>query len=1078
MATFTITTPQNITELTSKAGGDIYNINGGILTIDCDSRYGLNQSNSSSLGATTLSSTLGGSLNIDGRYVRLIPYNTGSGTLPALGSIVSKGSANGVILGVWSSLTSTPTVSGTIPASGWIKIRAWNSVAFTSGALTLSGITATCTGADIAGWIDVVGDESATLIIPRLGGWNITGNWYDLGTTTGSNSGSYQFPNSGLTTYLPGVWVETAPSSGVYEFYPNTGTVTALAANFSTDWRSKVCFVTSAGLIRFQNDGTNSTGGYLPVSGCKIRIPNVVLHNCTTALRTANALPNATLATRFEIDSTGGGAINLDKCSCGWYLNATQPYSFNLSNIRVFSTIYIDECATAMTWNQVGVGQEAATINTSANFNLDFAGGTISNLVLSRTSLASSGSYILTIGDIAGFTFNGLKTVSFTTRGNATVGAGTITRAVNSIFNNTIIGCGRFFLSTCTSLQFNTTTYFDHPALNTTSTNPMYIFDLALTCVDIKMDGVDFGGLNYTQPYNGILQLGSAGCSNIKLRNMGTYNSPLSLGAPRRDDQAWARSAAVATVTTTTPHGLVTNDTISVVVSSDISAITVAAKTITGTPSNTTFTFACLNAGSSSGTVCYFGTKCANLFVIGTGAAANNIKIQRIYAPHTRTNLFTSDNSSKNITMENVFSDYLNAPVFALLNGYMKNVSGIPAFTAQTAVYGTIWQNGYLLDVSTNTVGQAWTRSGSTVTVTSAGHSLRTGMSISVTVSSDITAANLGYRTVTVLSSSVFTFTGLSAGATSGTLTYRVGNGRIALQMNEATTETAGQYAVDVGTPMFTSAGGLFMNVGDQITFLTPDYILGQGSTFPIMEAIMGGSTLADYDLTYAIDKNDGNGFGTFHNLYYARPGGSGTSGQFTFTVTNAVGVEVGDYAWGTNVGLNAKVTNINSNTITVDLANIGTVSGILRFNHLPFETNISPSIGFKMKWRILKTIAVATAITSIYIYAESTNAGRQNQYALDTNTVTFTGLQTDSEIVVYLGTDPSTATLISSINSSGTSYSFSQSIAGQQGYVQIFHVDYQPVWLNITFVGSDISIPIQQIKDRQYARGSTYTPA
>lgn len=43
MATFTITTPVNIDTLTSKTGGDIYNINGGALTIDQDSRYGLNQ---------------------------------------------------------------------------------------------------------------------------------------------------------------------------------------------------------------------------------------------------------------------------------------------------------------------------------------------------------------------------------------------------------------------------------------------------------------------------------------------------------------------------------------------------------------------------------------------------------------------------------------------------------------------------------------------------------------------------------------------------------------------------------------------------------------------------------------------------------------------------------------------------------------------------------------------------------------------------------------------------------------------------------------------------------------------------
>lgn len=58
MATFTITTPVNIDSLASKVGGDIYNINGGYLTIDQDSRFGLNQNTSASLGNMTLSATL------------------------------------------------------------------------------------------------------------------------------------------------------------------------------------------------------------------------------------------------------------------------------------------------------------------------------------------------------------------------------------------------------------------------------------------------------------------------------------------------------------------------------------------------------------------------------------------------------------------------------------------------------------------------------------------------------------------------------------------------------------------------------------------------------------------------------------------------------------------------------------------------------------------------------------------------------------------------------------------------------------------------------------------------------------
>ena len=90
---------------------------------------------------------------------------------------------------------------------------------------------------------------------------------------------------------------------------------------------------------------------------------------------------------------------------------------------------------------------------------------------------------------------------------------------------------------------------------------------------------------------------------------------------------------------------------------------------------------------------------------------------------------------------------------------------------------------------------------------------------------------------------------------------------------------------------------------------------------------------------------------------------------------------------------------------------------------------------------------------------------------------VTLSGLKADSEVRAYLGTDPATATEIAGVESSGTSFTFSQSVAGQAGYIQIFHVDYQPVLLTLTYSGSDQTIPIQQITDRQYTRGTTFTP-
>lgn len=114
MATFTVTTAQNIDALTGKTGGDIYNINGGTLTIDQDSRFGQNNSNASatlatSMGNITLSATLGGILDVDARFVRIIPYNSGTGNVPTLGTTITQGGASGKLISVMATLTSLPT---------------------------------------------------------------------------------------------------------------------------------------------------------------------------------------------------------------------------------------------------------------------------------------------------------------------------------------------------------------------------------------------------------------------------------------------------------------------------------------------------------------------------------------------------------------------------------------------------------------------------------------------------------------------------------------------------------------------------------------------------------------------------------------------------------------------------------------------------------------------------------------------------------------------------------------------------------------------------------------------------------
>ena len=505
-------------------------------------------------------------------------------------------------------------------AVGWLKVTEWNGVAFpTTGTFTQAGYTFTMDGPDKAGFIEVVGDESSTITANRLGAVNITGEWFEVGTTTGVNTDTYQLPTNGSIQYYPAVWVETGVGTGVYEPYPCAGTLVAAASTATDAVRGKVCWASTAGVLRFGRDGTNAVG-YTPTAGLKIRIPNILTANCTTAARTANVLPNATLATRYDFTTTGGGVINIDKALLNWYPSFAQAYSVNMSDVGISTQLSMSEVAQPINLTRVCVGQEAANAQFGLLMSLCFAGGTFNSCVFTSASLAASGRYVQSIADIAGFTFNNCKDYSFVFRANATTGAATITRAQNCTWNNQQIGLGQYALVTCTKLTFNNTVY--HDCITTTgTTNAMSVWALSSNTAECTFNGLTFGGLTNVQPYTAIVAVNAAGCRDIKLRNIGT--SPSSQ----------------------------------------------------------------LSLGSTNGT----GT----VLALANGAAAQDIKMQRVFASNTRTNLYSGDNSSTRISVENCMGDYADTPTLNMLNLLPRGIGCTNSVTGQTSIYGTVFTDTF-----------------------------------------------------------------------------------------------------------------------------------------------------------------------------------------------------------------------------------------------------------------------------------------------------------------------------------------------------------------------------------------------
>lgn len=546
MATFTITTAQNIDALTSKAGGDTYNVNGGTLTIDQDSRVGLNQTTSATLGPVTISASLGGTVNIDGTLIRLIPFNTGSGTVPAWNTTISQGGASGLLIGVYSSLTAASTATGAaMPASGYLKIKQWNSVAFSAGALT--GISASATGADVVGWLEIVGDDASTVTANRLGSFNVTGAWYEIGTTSGVSNQTMQIPSSGLLQHVAGVFIEQTVGGEDYEFYPNAGIVTTTGTEAD---RGKCVWIDNTGLVRIGNSGA-ATNGYTPVSGLKVVIGNVFFRCATTAARTANVIPNATIATRYDFTTTGGGVINIDKCDMAWYLSCAQAYSVDVSNSGFVDGILLSEVATAMTFTNMGVGNKPTTALVVAplTMTLCLAGGTFTDCVFQRVATAANNSTNIIMTDCDGFTFTRLISRYAALRAHTLPVAITATRVNNTTFDTLKMIDGQFSLITCSNVDILDTIYIGGVSGTTSATNPCTAFLLTSNCLNVTIDGLTLPVTN-NHPYTALFSIGVAGCTNTKIRNIGTYASPLSLGSANATGLIFTLVASAAAINT------------------------------------------------------------------------------------------------------------------------------------------------------------------------------------------------------------------------------------------------------------------------------------------------------------------------------------------------------------------------------------------------------------------------------------------------------------------------------------------------------------------------------------------------
>lgn len=1088
MTTFTLSVQDsviNIDSLANKTTGDAYNIsNNATLVIDQDSRYGFNQSVSSTLGTITINQSTGGNVFIDATKVRLVPFDSGAGTVPVCNTSItaSNGGAAGRLIGVYTSVTSAPLLTGSaMPVTGILKLKGWNDLPFASGSLAGTNLTASCSGPDRAGWIDVVGAELGNMSIPRLGLFKVTGSWYEVGTCTGDRSSSYQLPTNGNATWVPGVWVETSASSNAYEFYALATGITASVTAIGTERdRGKFCWLSSGsnfnGLLWFGNDALgNTSGGYVPLSGSRIRVPNVFLQNATTTTPWNNTVPNALVTTRYDFTTTTAGNLDISNASMSWYVGWTQPYSVRMKDMSLFIPFSVTEVPTPMSWSNVGASSPERR-SVQSGFTLCKAGTLIEDSVFVCAQLPAN-TVNVAFTDCDNVTIN-RTTFQVVDRLVASINLYLLRTNNVTIVSSTIIADGTTFSSQDTS-YVKDMTYIDRTA-GRTIVSPAVNGVTYSNAYHGLLDGFLTGTIAQCVPFIALVLVG-AGCSDISIRNIGSYDEPLNLGGETVMDAPWSRVGTVCTVTSSM-HGFAVGDYFATSISSELGSITVGgSKVITGVPTSDTFTFTVTNAGATTGLLTYTRVYSGYGINIAT-AAGDRTTLKRIYIKNARINSVAHDNSQYDLLRESFHGDMIYDSLFVSNNELAKGVAAQSLITPQASVYGTHWVDAFIGEPN-YPAGSAcpWSRVSTSFFVTaSAGYNLRnyanTSQLITVTSSSNTTTPPQVRTLATFPSSSIFSFVGLNSGPTTGTLTFEQHSSFISILSNEPTAKTQDQVTLN-GSPLptFTSAGTIYMpTIGQSVMWTCPYYVVGHTGFMPL-QLTMGGATLTNYHLTYAIDKNDGLGFGnetlsgSWKSLNYPRAGGAGVQGSTTVTMTSTDGVNVGDYIFGANILPKTQVVSINSATaITVSQPNWGTFSGILSFSALPNET-VSSSDGFKLRVHCRTVVTNTQAMGNIRIWTYSTHESRRAAlYPLDLIPVVVNNLKNPSEVRIFeAGT---TNELAGEENVTNGTFTASIDVA-RYPYVDvsILSLGYQNLRFTNQSVADGVEILASQVIDRQY---------
>lgn len=195
------------------------------------------------------------------------------------------------------------------------------------------------------------------------------------------------------------------------------------------------------------------------------------------------------------------------------------------------------------------------------------------------------------------------------------------------------------------------------------------------------------------------------------------------------------------------------------------------------------------------------------------------------------------------------------------------------------------------------------------------------------TASPFTTPTQMGYMAVGEVSES-YNYGTANSVSQFGPFTYNTTLAAEIASSRTALTTAGGTQGTTVTTTATGSNSGTTLTVGSYSGIVAGMYVHGQGVAAGTKVSSTPGSTSVTIDTALTAD------------LSAASTSATGTSGAKTISVSSATGIAVGQAVSGTGIGANAHVYSISGTTITLTVANSGSVSGTITFSQPVYFTN------------------------------------------------------------------------------------------------------------------------------------------